>query len=85
MGCRVNCYLHAAHKVFTGKNLSCVDESTGQAVISYKTSLLPATQVGQMVITSKVGFYWALQTACWIILAEPAHVYATPWQAATHT
>ena len=45
---------HAEHKMLTGTHLSCVEESSGQAVIDYKTTLWPANQVGCMTVSLKV-------------------------------
>ena len=64
-----NDMLLAAHQVFTGKNLSCVEEGSGQAVISYKTSMLPANQVGSMTVSAKVP-----PLHCWISCNISSHL-----------
>ena len=45
---------HTEQKIFTGTRLACVEEGSGQAVIDYKTTMLPANQVGRMTVSSKV-------------------------------
>ena len=45
---------HAEQMTFTGARLSCVEESSRQAVIDYKATMWPINQVGHLSVSSKV-------------------------------
>ena len=48
-------FLMDGHQHFSGKDFTCWDEASGEAVLHFKATFLPARQVGQVALSDKVS------------------------------